>query len=178
MAHKLGSFRLHYSRLIGFFLALLVIALLPSQGYGQSIQGSIVGTVRDSGGAVIPGAAVTLTNLGEGTVRSTVTGASGNFEFIDTKAGQYSVQITANGFQKWTATNLSLAARQDLRVDATLPVGNIQQQVNVSGEALSAINTEDPTISGVYNAADVANLPVNTRASENGTSALNIIGTL
>ena len=178
MPHTSGLFRLYISRLIAFIAGLLFIGSFPSSNYAQSIQGSVVGTVRDSGGAVVPGAAVTLTNLGEGTVRNTVTDGSGSFQFIDTKAGQYSIQVTANGFQKWTATNLSLAARQDLRVDAALPVGNVQQQVNVSGDALSAINTEDPTISGVYNSADVANLPVNTRASASGTSALNIIGTL
>ncbi|HEX6772719.1 MAG TPA: TonB-dependent receptor [Acidobacteriaceae bacterium] len=178
MSHNSGLIRLHMLRVIALLAGLLIAGFLPSATYAQSIQGSIIGTVRDSAGAVLPGATVTLTNIGDGATRSAVTDASGNYEFIDSKAGQYSVQVTANGFQKWSATDLALAARQQLRVDAALPVGSVQQQVNVSGETLSAINTENPTISGVYNAADVANLPVNTRASENGTSALNIIGTL
>src|SRR6185437_2501780 len=147
-------------------------------GYAQSIQGSVTGTIHDAAGAVVSGATVTLTNLSEGTTRTTVSGATGDYQFIDTKAGRYTVEVTANGFEKWAATNLTLAARQQLRVDASLPVGSVQQQVNVSADTLSAINTEDPTISGVYNATDVANLPVNTRASAGGTSALNIVGTL
>ena len=108
MSHKSGLIRSHISRLITLLVGLLIAACLPSHSYAQSIQGSINGTVRDSGGAVIPGATVTLTNVGEGTSRTMVTDGSGNYEFVDSKAGQYSVQVTANGFQKWSATGLVL----------------------------------------------------------------------
>ena len=55
-----------------------------------------------------------------------------------------------------------------------LTIGNVQQEVQVSADAISPINTDTPAISAVYTAAEAANLPVNTRASATGTSALNI----
>ena len=57
-------------------------------------------------------------------------------------------------------------------------VGDVQQQVVVSADAISTVNTETASISSTYSSTEVQNLPVNTRASANGTSPLNIIGTL
>lgn len=144
----------------------------------QSIQGSILGTVKDPVGAVVPGATVTLTNVGEGAVRTTLSNASGDYQFLDTKAGRYAVEVSITGFEKWSTTGVTLASRQQLRVDASLAVGNVQQEVKVSADDITALNTESPTISAVYTAAEASDLPVNTRASASGTSALSIVGTL
>jgi hypothetical protein len=144
----------------------------------QSIQGSIIGTVKDTSGAIVPGAAVLLTSLDQGTTRTTTSNGSGDFQFDDAKAGRYSIVVSYAGFEKWTTSGLVLAARQQLRVDPSLTVGNVQQEVTVSAEAIGAINTDTPVVSAVYSAAEAANLPVNTRASASGTSAYNIIGTL
>jgi hypothetical protein len=144
----------------------------------QSIQGSIIGTVQDKAGAVVPGATLTLENLDDGSVRTATSSGSGDYQFLDTKAGHYSLVVTGTGFEKWSTTGVVLAARQQLRIDVGLVIGSIQQEVDVSADTISAINTDTPTISAVYSAAEAANLPVNTRASANGTSALNIVGTL
>ncbi len=144
----------------------------------QSIQGSIQGTVRDTSKAVIPSATVTLTSNDEGTSRTTQSNSSGDYEFVDVTAGHYTLEVSLPGFGKWSATDLTLQVRQQLRVDASLAVGSVKQEVQVSGDAITAIDTDSPSISAVYSAADVANLPVNTRASDSGTSALNIVGTL
>lgn len=161
--------------LLGVFAAVLFAG---TRGWAQSIQGSILGTVRDKVGAVVPGATATLTNLDEGTTRTTLSNGAGDYQFIDVKAGRYTVEVEQNGFQKWSATNVTLAARQQLRLDALLVVGSVQQEIQVSGDTVTAINTESASISGVYSAAEAANLPVNTRASANGTSALSIVATL
>lgn len=144
----------------------------------QSTQGTIVGTVRDQAGAVVPGAAVTLTSLGAGTVLTTKTNGSGDYKFVDLEAGSYNLAVEHSGFQKWVVDGLALAVRQELRVDASLAVGAVQQQVTVSGSTVSAIQTDSPTISSVFTADDALNLPVNTRASFGGTSAYNILGAL
>ncbi len=159
--------------------AVLLFATLFGQGLrAQSIQGSIMGTVKDTTGAIVPGATVLLTSLDQGTTRTTTTSGSGDFQFEDARAGRYSIVVSRDGFEKWTTDGLVLAARQQLRVDAKLAVGNVQQEVTVSAEAIGAINTDTPVVSAVYSAAEAANLPVNTRASANGTSAYSIIGTL
>lgn len=160
-------------------ILLTIIFLTAGVGiYAQSIQGSIAGTVTDAAGAVIPNAHVNLTNAQEGTTRIAQSNSSGDYFFADAKAGVYTVVISHDGFQKWSAANITLASRQQLRLDASLTVASVQQEVHVSADSVSTVDTETPSINAVYSAAEAANLPVNTRASAAGTSALGIVTTL
>ncbi|MBS1801118.1 MAG: TonB-dependent receptor [Acidobacteria bacterium] len=159
-------------------LGVLCMTLLATSSNAQSIQGSVIGNVHDAANAVIPNATVTLINVDEGTTRTANTGSDGNYRFIDAKAGHYTVQVTAPGFAKWSVTNATLVARQELRIDASMQVGTIQQEVVVSSDAVSGVETDDPSVSSSYNTKQIASLPVNTRASSSGTSAINIVGTL
>ncbi len=158
-------------------IALLILA--PALGvWAQSTQGGVLGTIKDNAGALVPNALVTLTSTDEGTVRTTHANAQGEYSFVDVKAGHYTLNVTQTGFQKFAVTNAVLNTQQQLRIDATLTVGTVDQMVTVSGDSISAIDTESPSISAVYSSTDVANLPVNTRASAAGTSAYNIVGSL
>jgi len=159
-------------------MLLVFVAFGNGAGWAQSTQGSILGTVKDSSGAVIPGVTVTLTNIDEGVVRTTKSNASGNYQFLDTVPAHYNINASANGFQAWQLAGAPLAARQQLRADIVLSVGGVQQLVQVSGDNASAIETESASINAVYNADDAVNLPTNSRASANGTSGLSLIGTL
>lgn len=160
------------------YFGLLLALMLPAAAWSQVTQGSIIGTVKDSAGAVIPGATVTLTNLDEGVTRTTQSNATGNYAFLDAVAAHYTLTVSAPGFEKFAASNIVLSVRQQLRIDAALAVGAVQQQVTVSGDSVSAIQTDSPTISGTFTADDANNLPVNTRASSSGTSAAAILGVL
>ena len=171
------SGKIRWSTLVILGFVAIFLSLCHSS-WAQSIQGSIVGSVTDKEGAVVPGASVTLTNLLEGVVRTTVSTESGDFQFIDTKAARYKIEVTRDGFEKWSTTNVTLAARQQLRLAVMLNIGSIQQEVQVSGDRVTSIDTETPSISAVYSAEEASNLPINTRASSTGTSALNMIGTL
>jgi hypothetical protein len=157
---------------------LLVLALVCTQSRAQATQGAIVGSVTDAGGAVVPGATVTLTNTEEGAVRVVKTNGVGDYRFQDAKAGHYSVEVTAPGFDKWSVYGVVLGVRQELRLDLSLAVGAVKQEVRVTADQVSAIETDTPTISGDFTADDAASLPVNTRASFSGTSAAGILGTL
>ncbi len=157
---------------------LLVIALASTQAGAQATQGSIVGSVKDTAGAVVPGATVTLTNTDEGAVRTTKSNGVGDYHFQDVKAGHYSVEVSAPSFEKWKASGVVLEVRQELRLDAKLAIGTVQQEVQVTGDMVSAIETDTPTISGDFTTDDANNLPVNTRASFSGTSAANIFSAL
>jgi hypothetical protein len=165
----------------GPFLTLCLLAALAlscSHGWAQATQGSINGVVKDTTGAVVPGATVQLTNTDEGTVRTVKTNDVGDFRFVDAKAGRYTVEVSASNFLKWSATDVVLSVRQSLRLDVTLDIGRVQQDVHVNGDSVSAIETDTPTISGTFTTDDADNLPVNTRASFSGTSASAILGTL
>jgi hypothetical protein len=157
---------------------LLALALSCPQGWAQATQGAISGVVKDTTGAVVTGATVKLTNTDEGTVRTVKTNDVGDYRFVDAKAGRYSVEVSAANFLKWSATDVVLSVRQNLRLDVTLDIGRVQQDVHVNGDSVSAIETETPTISGNFTTDDAVNLPVNTRASFSGTSASAILGTL
>ena len=170
----------HFSiREVSAALSLILILIFASvAGLAQSTQGSILGTVKDSKGAVVAGAKVTLTNLDEGVTKTTTTSNSGDFQFIDIVPDHYDVSIEAPGFEAWKVTGAQLTARQQLRLDATLGIGSVEQSVSVSGDNASAIETETPSINAVYSADDAINLPTNSRAGANGTSGLSLIGTL
>ena len=157
---------------------LLVLALACTQTRAQATQGAIAGSVKDAAGAVVAGATVTLTNTEEGAARTVKTNGVGDYRFQDVKAGHYSVEVSAPGFEKWSIYGVALAVRQELRLDLSLAVGAVQQEIRVTGDMVSAIETDSPTISGTFTTDDANNLPVNTRASFTGTSAAGILGTL
>jgi hypothetical protein len=158
-------------------ISMALCSLAPA-GFAQSTQGSIIGTVKDATGAIVPGAVITLSNVGEGTTRTTKSNSQGNYSFVDVTAGHYTEEIDQPGFEKWSVTDAVLNTQQQLRLDATLAIGSVDQSVQVSGENVTSIDTDTPSISATYSSADVANLPVNTRASAGGTSALGIVATL
>lgn len=159
------------------FLVLLLMAM-GTRGVAQTTQGSVFGTVRDASGAAIAGASVTLTNVDEGVSRTATTNAGGNYVFLDAVAAHYTVKVDAPGFESFEASRVALVVRQQLRVDATLRVGAVKQQVVVNGDTVSDIQTDSPTVSGAFTASDAEDLPVNTRASASGTSAAAILGVL
>jgi hypothetical protein len=155
-----------------------MLILSAVAGQAQSTQGSILGTVKDSAGAIIPGAQVTLTNTDEGVSRTTKTNGSGEYSFLDAKAAHYTIRIESAGLESWETKGVTLEVRQQLRIDASLAVGTVQQSVTVTGDAVSAIQTDTPTISATSTTDDANGLPINSRASFSGTSAASILGTL
>jgi len=159
-------------------LTLLLALVLQPLSFAQSTQGMILGTVKDTSGALVPRAAVTLTDLDAGVTRKTATDASGNYQFLDLTAGRYKVEISSSGFDLEIIDNLNLGARQQLRADAALKVGGVNQAVTVNAAMAGAIETETPSIAASYSAVDVQNLPANYRANQSGTSPLNLIQTL
>ena len=98
-------------------LLLMVFWLFSFHSLAQSIQGSIIGTVVDKAGAVVPGATVTLTNLDEGSIRTAVTNGSGEYQFIDTKAGQYSVEVGRSSAETPLHADITLSAAYDTAND-------------------------------------------------------------
>lgn len=140
----------------------------------QSTQSTILGTVRDASGAVVPAARVVITNADQASSTGYVTDANGDFQAQDLPPGTYQVQVTKTGFETKLIESLGLGARQQLRVDVTLIVGASQQEVTVNASNAGAIETETASISSTLNTQNVMNLPANFRAS-GSTSPLNLI---
>jgi hypothetical protein len=99
-----------WAPVIGFFCL-----VLPSQG--QVDTGTILGIVRDSSGAVVPGAKVTLSNEGTSFTETTTTSGSRNYVFTPLRIGSYTVEVEQPGFKKQRKTGQALNIQQQLVVD-------------------------------------------------------------
>ena len=156
-------FRGHKDRMLRL-AAVAVLSCVPMILLAQSTQGTILGTVLDASGAVVPNAAVTVTNTDAGVSRTVKTDKSGNYEVLDLSAGHYSVSIVASGFAGENESNLTLVARQQLRANATLHVGAVAQQVDVNAASAGVINTETASVDATLSAIDVENLTLDRPA--------------
>jgi len=156
-----------------------IAAILLTLGFAchaQSTFGVVLGEVKDASGGVVAGAKIRLTNTAENIVREGVSAANGAYEFQNVKAGPYSVSVTAAGFRTFSAAGLQLDARQTLRVDASLQLGEVTQVVEVTSTA-GIIATDNPAISSTLTPEKVLNLPSNVRGS-GSTSPYALIQTL
>jgi len=123
---------------------------------------SLVGTVSDSSGKVIPGAKVTATETRTLDKYNATTNDQGNYTFEFVRVGVYSVAVEQTGFQRVTKTGIVVDIDQTVRTDITLPVGAVSQSVTVEA-TVAAIKTDDASVSEILGARSVAELPLNGR---------------
>jgi hypothetical protein len=117
---------------------LLVFALVafstPTGVSAQTVNGSIIGVVKDSSGAVVPDVAVTLRNIArDAMVGTTVTDADGNYAFRNLAPAKYEVQATKDGFSPVSLPDAEVTLGQQLRVDIILKAGGVTESVEVIG---------------------------------------------
>lgn len=124
-------------------------------------QGTISGTVSDATGAVLVNATVTLQSA-TGISASAVTDAQGTYTFKEVPAGTYDLSVTAPGFKKFDAPNISLAG-QELPLDASLEPAGTETQVNVESQNVSQVETETAEVSGTITQKEVTTLGLNGR---------------
>src|SRR5262245_57195003 len=93
---------------------LTLVFLGAAAVFGQSTFGVVVGAVKDPSSAVVKGAVVKLTNVGENISQETLTSADGNYEFQNVKPGDYELTVHQPGFRVYNATGLAVVARQTL----------------------------------------------------------------
>jgi len=129
----------------------------------QVATGTISGTVKDSSGAVLPGAKVGILNQDTGIVRTMDADASGHYVASSLTLGNYRVTAAAQGFQTEVRSGIVLTVGQEAVVDMTMPVGASTQTVEVAGEAPS-VETTNATVSGLVSGAQMRDLPLNGRS--------------
>ncbi|MCI0418476.1 MAG: carboxypeptidase-like regulatory domain-containing protein, partial [Acidobacteria bacterium] len=151
------------------FLLVVLCLLIAAQGaalYAQMGRASITGIVSDSSGAIVPGVAVTATQTGTQVTTETTTNDVGNYTISALPIGQYSISFTKPGFKIHSRTGLDLGSGQVARIDVTLDVGEVSDQVTVTGEA-SLLQTESAQASKGVTASVFARLPLNFSGSRN-----------
>lgn len=150
--------------LFALLLAASALAISSTPAHAQSTFGSLRGIATDSTGAAIPDASATLRSTDQNTVFTATGDGNGNFVFENLKPGHYVLTVTHAGFAPSTVNAITLDARQDLRVNATLNVSSEGTSVDVS-TGPDQINTEDAAIADSHNNAMITELPLNNRAS-------------
>jgi hypothetical protein len=150
---------------------LFAFSLLPSQILAQSTFGSIVGTVKDSSGALVPGASVRLTNTGTAAERIFTTDQHGDYSFLNLNPGKYQVTVTASGFESTDFSDLDLQSRETKRVDATLKLGAASETVMVQGSSAGVITTEVSNLSETKTGRELTELPVAVYSRSTGSTS-------
>lgn len=142
-------------------LWLLLVLVMAPPAFAQS-TGTILGTVRDPSGAVLPGVAVTVVDVGTGSTRTVTTDGQGNYVVPNLPIGTYDVTAELVSFDKLLRPGVRLQVGQQARVDLTLRIGEITDEVTVTGRSV-LIATDDSTLGGVIGQQQIAELPLDGR---------------
>ena len=143
------------------FVALVLILAIPHSASAQATA-TLNGVVRDSSGAVIPQATVTLKNTDTSTERESLTNDSGLYVFVSVPPGEYALKVTKDGFTTATQAGLHVLVNQASTQDFTLRVGSTQQSVEVEASAVN-LETGNATLGSVIESKQVRDLPLNGR---------------
>jgi len=111
---------------------LLLAAWAGSPLWAQSTFGTILGTVTDPNGAVMPGAQVTLTHQETNIARQATANEAGLYEFPSLVAGTYRLQVNREGFKAFVKADIALGSRQTVRLDAAMQLGALTETVTVT----------------------------------------------
>src|SRR5690242_6147195 len=130
--------------------------------FAQLPTGTILGTVKDSSGAVVPGAGVTLTNTDTSLTRTGSSAEDGSYRFPALPVGHYRLDVMKEGFSALSRTGITLEVGQEARIDLILEVGSPAQVVTVAEEA-PLVQTSNSTLGGIVNEQQVSDLPLNGR---------------
>ena len=129
--------------------------------FAQSNTGSITGVVTDPNGAVIPNAAVTVTNQGTNEKRTVQSDAEGRYEVPGLPNGVYTVDSTANGFQTSSVKDLRLAVGEKARADVMMTVSGVDAVVTIADQ--TRVDLETSVIGDTIASERISDNPVNGR---------------
>jgi Carboxypeptidase regulatory-like domain len=140
-------------------LGIPILLTIPRPAAAQSlISGDIAGTVTDPSGAAIQGATITATNTGTGQVKTVQTGGAGDYKLGLLQPGTYTVSIAAPNFQTVQQT-VSVVIGQTSTMSVALPVAKGATTVEVLGQTVPLLQTENSDVSTTITEEQVQNLP-------------------
>ena len=145
----------------GCLLALILLSLAISVS-AQLPTGTILGVAKDSSGASVPGATITVMNVDTSATRTIVTGDDGAYRVPELPTGHYEVRAEHAGFKKSTHSGITLEVTEQAVINFTFEVGTSEQEVVVTGEA-PQVNTQDATLGGLVSETSIKDLPLNGR---------------
>src|SRR4029453_8759460 len=142
-------------------VAVLLALVAPRAVFAQVDRATVSGLIKDAGGAVVPGASVTVTNLATNIASQQTTSETGSYLVVTLIPGQNRTDVELSGFKKRSQT-VTLEVGQRARVDMSLEVGNFAETVEVAG-ASPILKTSEAALGSVIPEIQVANLPLAIR---------------
>jgi len=151
-----------HSRVASALLLVLAIIFGPT-ALRADVTGSILGVVHDRTQAVVAGARIVATNVQTNFKKDTTSAADGSYRILALPAGNYTLTASAPGFQQFVTTDIDLKVNDQLRIDVTLEVGSMQQEVSVTANAVQ-VQTESTQLGDVIETKKMLALPLNGRS--------------
>ena len=143
-------------------VSLVAATFLLVCGISWAQTSQINGTIKDSSGLAIPGAAIKVTQTATGVARSTVSGPEGGYIFPNLSIGPYVLEVTKDGFSKYAQKGIVLQVDTNPTIDVSLQVGAVSEQVVVEANA-AQVETRTTSIGQVVNNQQIAEMPLNGR---------------
>jgi hypothetical protein len=141
----------------------LLMALGTSGVFAQTSTATIVGSVRDTTGALVPGVTIDIKHVESGLTRTVLSNETGSYAAPSLPVGPYAISTTMPGFKQAVRSGINLVVGQQAVIDLTIEVGANAEQVTVSEEA-PLVNTTLSSTAGLINEQQVKDLPLNGRS--------------
>src|SRR5215831_3621086 len=142
----------------------IVVAIFASaSSLRADVTGSIQGVVKDRSEASVASAKVVVINVETNLTHDTVSAADGSFRFLALPVGTYKLTVTATGFRPFTMTDIVVKVNDQLRLDMTLDVGSMLQEVTVVANPVQ-VQTENTQLGDVVDSKKMLSLPLNGRS--------------
>ncbi|HUK17405.1 MAG TPA: TonB-dependent receptor [Bryobacteraceae bacterium] len=151
-----------------------LVFLTVSLGFSQGTTATLDGIVHDQTGAVVPGAAVTVTNTHTGVSTSVVSNAEGDFVATFLLPGEYQATVEKPGFKKTIRSGITLSVGDTIRIDLALEVGTPTENVTVSAEA-PLVKADTSELGQVVQQKPIEELPLNSSTGRNFTALMTLI---
>src|SRR3989442_2611165 len=162
MVRRMGGVSLRsFERFVAAIAVLIV--LQPCLAFAQTATGTIVGVVKDTSGALIPGVSIAVKHTDSGLSRTAISSESGGYNVPLLPVGAYELTTTMPGFKQQVRSGINLVIGKQAVIDLTLEVGAAAEQITVSEEA-PLVNTTLSSTSGLITEQQVKDLPLNGRS--------------
>jgi hypothetical protein len=148
-----------------FFVPVFVVVsmlLLPGMLLAD-VTGSINGVVRDPSQAAVKGVRIKISNTQTNLSLETATADDGSYRFLALPVGTYNLSAAITGFQQYNSTGIVLQVNDQLRIDITLKVGSINEQISIAANA-TQVETESTQLGDVIDSKKMLALPLNGRS--------------
>src|SRR5882724_542902 len=142
------------------FAVVALLLAISLTAVAQVTTATIVGTVTDPGGSIVPGAQVTAKNVDTGLTRTVLSSDAGTYRIEFLPVGKYTIDVSYTGFKRAQLSDIVLQVNDTSRVDIALTVGQVNETVTIADTSTLAVNTSTSEIGRTIQSAEITSLPL------------------